>query len=269
MSSIKNAVYHHKTLELHVLPLRSDNYSYVLRDTASGLTAVVDPSETQPIIRFLETKAWGLDWILDTHHHNDHIEGNPGLKERFQAKIAASQYDIEKGRITGKPDKELKDGETFSFGDFSFRVIATPGHTLGHVSLFLEDAHWLFSGDTLFSLGCGRLFEGDPAMLWQSFQKLRELPDDTLVFCGHEYTLANARFALSVDLNNKALQERAQQVEATRNAGKLTIPTLMGEEKATNPFLRADDPVIAASVGLAGRPAVDVFTEVRERKNRA
>lgn len=241
MSSLENSVYRYESLELHILSLRSDNYSYVIRDHASGTSLVIDPSETKAIIDFLEDRKWGLDWILDTHHHNDHIEGNPGLKKHFQAKIAAPSYDIDKGRITGGPDLALREGENFSFGEFKFRVIETPGHTLGHVSLFLEGAQWLFSGDTLFSLGCGRLFEGDAPMLWQSFQKLRKLPDESLVFCGHEYTLANAVFVESLDLDLESFQEFHEGLKTRLKEEKRTIPSRLYDEKRFNPYFLAKD----------------------------
>lgn len=235
----------YESLTLHVVPLRSDNYSYVIHDEKSGQTLVFDPSETEPLIRFLKSKNYGLGLIIDTHHHDDHTEGNVGLQKEFGAKIVASAYDVEHERISGKVNQTLKDGDSLSFGAYRFRAMTTPGHTLGHVCLYLEGAHWLFSGDTLFALGCGRLFEGSASQMWTSMKKLRELPDDTLLFCGHEYTLSNARFALSIDASDR-LKQHIDALEKRRTTEGKTIPTRLADEKEFNPFLRADAPLFAA-----------------------
>jgi hydroxyacylglutathione hydrolase len=164
-------------------------------------------------------------------------------------------------------DETVKEGDTYRFGTQEVRVFETPGHTSGHISLWFPEASVLFSGDTLFALGCGRLFEGTPAQMWHSLLKLRLLPDETRVYCGHEYTLSNAKFAVTVDPNNSALKERAADIAVLRDSGKPTIPTTLGVEKATNPFLRADDADVAAAVGLAGADPVEVFGEIRRRKD--
>ncbi|RZA23936.1 MAG: hydroxyacylglutathione hydrolase [Proteobacteria bacterium] len=263
MRPLNSSVYQYKTLSCTILGLRSDNYTYMLRDEDTGKVLVIDPSETKPVIQWLDDHHWTLDWILDTHHHHDHIEGNVGLKDRFQCKIAAPAYDIDHGRITGKPDLALKDGDVFEFGSYKIRVITTPGHTLGHISLFVEGAHWLFSGDTLFSLGCGRLFEGTPVMLWESFQKLLSLPDSTLVFCGHEYTLANANF---IDKTLPALdgfKEFQEELRDRLEREKKTIPSKLSDEKRFNPYFLTADPRLS----MFGQSESEVFGKIRQLKD--
>ena len=223
-------------LEIELLPILGDNYCYLLRDPGSGTTAVIDPGTAAPIAERLDQLGRGLDWILITHHHADHTGGNLELKQRFGCRIAGPA--AEAAKVAGL-DLPLNEGDPFSLGDEAAAIIATPGHTLGHISYHFPDSQALFCGDTLFALGCGRLFEGDPPMMWRSLQKLMALDDATLVYCGHEYTASNARFALSVDGGNADLQARAAEIEELRARDEPTIPSTIGRERATNPFVRA------------------------------
>jgi hydroxyacylglutathione hydrolase len=242
-----------------------DNYGVLVHDPASGATAAIDAPEAAPVEAALTASGWTLSDILVTHHHGDHTAGIGELKQRHGARVVAPRQEALK---IPDVDEEVAEGDTVTVGTLSARVIATPGHTLGQINYYFPAAKLLFAGDTLFSIGCGRVIEGTPEMMWQSLLKLRDLPDDTSMFCGHEYTNANIRFALTIEPDNPALAARAAEVKRQVAAGTPTIPTLMGEEKRANVFLRADDPAVAAAVGLAGKPAAQVFAEVRARKNR-
>jgi hydroxyacylglutathione hydrolase len=242
-----------------------DNYGVLVHDPASGATAAIDAPEAAPVEAALTAAGWRLSDILITHHHGDHTAGIGELKQRHRARVVAPRREAAK---IPDVDEEVAEGDTVTVGTLSARVIATPGHTLGQINYYFPTAKLLFAGDTLFSIGCGRVIEGTPEMMWQSLLKLRDLPDDTAMFCGHEYTDANIRFALTIEPDNPALAARAAEVKRQVAAGTPTIPTLMGEEKRANVFLRADDPTVAAAVGLAGKPAAQVFAEVRARKNR-
>ncbi|KAA0582049.1 hydroxyacylglutathione hydrolase [Azospirillum sp. B21] len=251
-------------MEVILVPAFADNYIYVLRDAASGKVGVVDPGDAAPVQAELERRGWVLTHIFLTHHHNDHIGGVAELKARHRATVIGARADAH--RIPDL-DVALGDGDRTVFGEQTARVIAVPGHTSGHIAFWFEAAETLFSGDTLFSLGCGRLFEGTPAQMWESLQGLRSLTDSTRVYCGHEYTQSNGRFALTVDPANPALQQRMEEVAALRERNQPTIPTTIGLERRTNPFLRADDPGVQSAIGMSGAQAVDVFTELRHRKD--
>lgn len=255
-------------LEIEILPAMSDNYIYLMREPASGTTAVVDPGVAAPVLEALGRAGAGrrLDLILLTHHHGDHVGGVAELKAAFGAAVVGSRADA--ARIDGL-DRMVGEGDRLDLAGHPVEVLETPGHTGGHISYVLPEDEALFCGDTLFALGCGRLFEGDAPTMWRSLQKLAALPDATRVYCGHEYTLSNARFALTVDPDNGALQARAAEVERLREAGRPTIPSTIGLEKATNPFLRAADPAIRARLGLASAPDAAVFGEIRRRKDKA
>lgn len=250
--------------EIRLIPCLADNYAVLLRDPATEATAVVDAPEVAPILAALDQEGWDLTHILVTHHHTDHIAGVLTLKERFGATVIGPK--AERDTIPGL-DFAVVDGDPVAVGGLVGRVLETPGHTKGHIVFLFEGERLLFSGDTLFVMGCGRPFECDPPVLWESLLRLRALPDDIAVYCGHEYTLSNARFAASVDPGNAALLERLREVETLRAAGKPTLPTSIGAEKATNPFLRADDPVLAENIGLAGAEPGAVFTELRALKS--
>jgi hydroxyacylglutathione hydrolase len=227
----------------------------------------VDPAEVPPVNAALEQRGWSLDYIFNTHHHFDHTGGNLQLKKQFQGlQIVGPRADA--GRIPGI-DIQVGDGDSWQFGELEFKVFDTPGHTRGHIAYWVPEAKALFPGDTLFALGCGRLFEGDPKTMWSSLSKLLPLPADTLVYCAHEYTQSNARFAVSVDPNNTALQERKKRIDDARSKGEPTVPSLLGEELQTNPFLRPHDSGIRSAVKADNStPDWEVFGRVRTAKDK-
>lgn len=251
-------------LEIDLVPCLKDNYAYLLRDPATGATGVVDPSEAAPVEAALARRGWRLTHILNTHHHWDHTGGNPELKARHGAKVVGPKAD--RDRIPAI-DIEVDEGAPFKLGEAEAQILFIPGHTRGHIAFWFPESKAVFCGDTLFALGCGRMFEGTPEQMWRSLGKLKALPPETRVYCGHEYTQANARFALTVEPQNRALVARAKQVDETRAEGRPTVPATIGEERETNPFLRADLPSIAKTLGLDGADPVAVFAEVRHRKD--
>lgn len=255
-----------EVLDVTLIPAFSDNYIYLLRARGSGVVGIVDPGEAEPVFAALDRLEIMPTHIFNTHHHPDHTGGNEAIKERYpQARLIGPKSEM--SRISGL-ERIVIEGDTISFGTVSFQVIEVPGHTRGHVAFWSEDGNALFCGDTLFSMGCGRLFEGTPQQMWTSLRKLSSLPHETRVYCGHEYSQANARFALTVDPGNAALAKRAAEVDALRKAGEPTIPSTVGLENATNPFLRADRPEIAKAVELDGADPVKVFAEIRARKDK-
>jgi hydroxyacylglutathione hydrolase len=221
-------------LEITQIPALTDNYIYLLRDQESGETAVVDPSEATPVLTAL--KGEKLNYILNTHHHWDHTGGNLQLQKATGAMVVGFEGDAH--RIPGI-DRPLKDGQSFSLGQSTAKILFIPGHTLGHIAYHFARDLAVFCGDTLFSLGCGRLFEGTPAQMFHSLARLKNLADDTRVYCGHEYTVANAKFALTIDPKNDALRKRQKEAETLRAQKLPTVPSLLIDEKACNPFLRA------------------------------
>ena len=249
-------------LEIELVPCLKDNYAYLIHDSDAGLTAIVDPSEPDPVRKALSARGWKLTHILNTHHHFDHTGGNVPLKETTGAAIVGPGKD--RDRIPGI-DVGVDESTNWTFGARSVRVLEIPAHTRSHIAFVVDDA--AFTGDTLFAMGCGRLFEGTPAMMWSSLSKLMRLPDDTRIFCGHEYTLNNGRFALSIEPQNAALVSRMRDVESARARNLPTIPSMLGLEKKTNPFLRPDSTEIRRSLGLEGASDVDVFGEMRKRKD--
>jgi hydroxyacylglutathione hydrolase len=253
--------------DLHVaqFPARSDNFAVLLHDPGTGETASIDAPEADAIVRELQARGWRLSHILVTHKHFDHVDGIPALRESYDATVIGPSKSAAE---TGLYDDTVAEGDRLAFAGHEVRVIETPGHTLDHVSYHLPEAGLAFVGDTLFALGCGRVFEGTPEMMWGSLTKLRGLPDETSVYCGHEYTLANAKFAVTVDPDNAALHERMKEVERLRAEGQPTLPTTIGREKATNPFLRADEPALARSLGMDGAAPAAIFAEIRKRKDR-
>jgi hydroxyacylglutathione hydrolase len=251
--------------KIHQFPCLSDNFGVLIHDPATGATASIDAPEAAAVEKALQDTGWTLTDILVTHHHADHTQGIPELKAKYKCKVTAPKNEASK---IADVDATYGGGDTAKLGSLSARVIDTPGHTAGHISLVFDDDKLAFVGDTLFSIGCGRVIEGTPAQMWDSLLKLRDLPDDIRFFCGHEYTQANVKFALTIEPENPALIARAREVEELRNAGKPTLPATLGAEKAANCFLRADVPSVAASVGMSGKPAAEVFAEIRARKNK-
>ena len=251
-------------MQIALVPLLTDNYGYLLHEPTSGETGIVDPSEAAPVLAAARERGWRLTHILNTHHHHDHTGGNLDLKQATGAAIVGPAPD--RARIPGI-DIALEEGETFRLGGAAAEILFIPGHTRGHIAFHFCGEKAVFCGDTLFSLGCGRMFEGTAPMMWASLDKLRRLPAETRIYCGHEYTAANARFAVSIDPDNEALRRREGAVAALRGRGEPTIPSTMGEERAANPFLRADDPGLAAAIGLPDAPPSEVFGEIRRRKD--
>jgi hydroxyacylglutathione hydrolase len=249
---------------VHMFPCLKDNYGFLLHEPDSGETACIDTPEADRILAEAESKGWKITQIWNTHWHPDHAGGNAAIKAATGCLIVGP-----KGEAAKIPtlERQLVEGDTVKLGPVTARVLDTPGHTAGHIVYHLPEHGIAFVGDTLFALGCGRLFEGTALQMWTSLGKLRVMPEETKVYCAHEYTQANAAFALSVDPENRDLQIYADEVAQKRSTGRPTVPTTIGKEKRANPFLRADDPKLQAFVGHAG-DAVATFAEVRERKNR-
>ncbi|WP_024516535.1 hydroxyacylglutathione hydrolase [Bradyrhizobium sp. Tv2a-2] len=252
--------------DIRVFTCLTDNFGYLVHDSASGATASIDAPEAAPIIRELEREGWKLTDILITHHHGDHVGGVSELKQRYGCRVIAPH---DKTSKIANVDLRVANADVVKVGDLLARVLETPGHTLDHISYVFDNDKALFAADTLFSIGCGRVFEGTHPMMWDSLLKLRALPDDFRLYCGHEYTASNVRFALTIDPDNAALKARAEEVTRLRADNRPTIPVLLGQEKAANVFLRADDPDVAARLHMKGADAAKVFGELRERKNKS
>ncbi|HEY7610993.1 MAG TPA: hydroxyacylglutathione hydrolase [Alphaproteobacteria bacterium] len=250
--------------EIERIPVLQDNYVWLVREPAANVTAVVDPAVAEPVLAAAKRRGWRITHILNTHHHPDHTGGNLEIKKATGCTIVGPSHDRE--RIPGI-DVEVSDGDSYTFGTERGQVFFVPGHTRGHIAYWFPGSDALFCGDTLFIMGCGRLFEGTPEQMWKSLSRLRALPATAQVYCAHEYTQSNARFALTVDPGNADLKARAAEVDRLRALGTPTVPGTLGEERKTNPFLRADTPGVAAAVGLAGAEPAKVFAEVRRRKD--
>src|SRR5712664_858588 len=252
--------------EIRLFPCLTDNFGYLIHDPATKATASIDAPEAAPIVKALEREGWTLTDILVTHHHGDHVGGVAELKQKYNCRVVAPH---DKSTKIANADARVKEGDAVKVGDLTARVLETPGHTLDHVSYVFDSEKALFAADTLFSIGCGRVFEGTYPQMWDSLLKLRALPDDFKLYCGHEYTAANVKFALTVEPDNAALKARAAEVTRLRADSKPTVPTLLGEEKKANVFLRADEPSVAASVRMKDRSCAGVFCELREHKNKS
>ena len=250
-------------MDIHLIPCLEDNYAFLIVDSKQGVTAVVDTPEYQPIYDFLKTKNLKLDYILNTHHHPDHVGANIQLKEDFDAEIIGPSYDKE--RIPGITQTVSED-DVVSIGSLEARVLFTPGHTKGHIVYHFENQNALFVADTLFSVGCGYLFEGSAEQMWSSLKKIRSLPDRTKVYCAHEYTQNNIAFAKIVDEGNQALESYSADVDKRRQQGLPTVPTTLELEKKVNPFLRADKEPLVSRYG-DGDP-VKAFRKLREMKDK-
>ncbi|MGY4366365.1 hydroxyacylglutathione hydrolase [Bradyrhizobium sp. LB1.3] len=244
----------------------NDNFGYLIHDVETKATASIDAPEAGPILKALEREGWQLTDILITHHHGDHVGGVAELKQKYNCRVVAPH---DKTTKIANVDLRVANAEIVKVGSLLGRVLETPGHTLDHISYVFDTEKALFAADTLFSIGCGRVFEGTYPMMWDSLLKLRALPDDFNLYCGHEYTASNVKFALAVDPDNAALQARAAEVAKLRAENKPTVPSLLGDEKRANVFLRADEPSVAARLHMKGADAAAVFGELRERKNKS
>jgi hydroxyacylglutathione hydrolase len=253
-------------LEIYQFGCLSDNFGVLIHDAASNLTAAIDAPEAEAVRRALREKGWKLTHILVTHHHSDHTDGIAALKAETGCTVIGPK--AEAAKIKGL-DKTVAEGDTLSFGAFEVKVLDTPGHTAGHITYWIPSASVAFVGDTLFAIGCGRIIEGNAEMMWRSLQKIAHLPPETEVYCGHEYTLSNARFAMTIEPENRTLVARVIEVEGLRNEGKFTLPTTVGLELQTNPFLRPNAPDIRKRLGMETAQDWQVFAEIRERKNRS
>jgi len=252
-------------LQILTIPCLSDNYAYLAHDPATGKTAAIDVPDAGPMIKALENNGWTLSHILLTHHHWDHIEGLAELLAAAPAQVVGAKADAKR---LPPLDIAVSEGDSFMIGDEECHVIDVSGHTVGHIAFHASESKIVFTGDSLMALGCGRVFEGTYPQMWQSLSKIAALPEDTLVCSGHEYTQANAKFALTVDPGNSALISRAKAVSKARAKGQPTVPTTLKEELETNPFLRAADPEIQANLGMTGADPAAVFAEIRARKDR-
>jgi hydroxyacylglutathione hydrolase len=258
------------TLEIHQFPCLQDNYGVLIHDPVAGLTASIDAPQESAVREALKATGWKLTHIFTTHHHHDHVEGHLGLKRETGCKIYGPA--AEAADIPGI-DETVKEGDRIPFGGFELQVLETPGHTRGEVTYFIPGAlpggGVAFTGDTLFSVGCGRVIEGNHAQMWRSLEKIAALPPSTLIYCGHEYTQSNIRFALTVEPGNRALHQRKTDVDALRGQGKPTLPVSLGNELDANPFLRLQSPEIRKNLGFgADAPKAEVFAELRLRKDR-
>ncbi|MEL6584635.1 MAG: hydroxyacylglutathione hydrolase [Pseudomonadota bacterium] len=251
-------------LNIITIPCLSDNYAFLLEDTATGTIGLVDAPEAAPIIAALDERGWTLSTILLTHHHPDHIDGVPELVAKYGCTVVGAEADAHR---LPKLDTAVKEGDSVTVGNCTGAVLEVYGHTVGHIAFHFAEDETVFSADSLMAMGCGRLFEGDGPMMWASMQKFLAMPDSTTVCSGHEYTASNTKYALSVEPENAALVARAAEIEAARAKGEFTVPSNLGVEKATNPFLRAHLPETQAAIGMDGADAAAVFTEIRHRKD--
>ncbi|SPJ28315.1 hydroxyacylglutathione hydrolase [Falsiruegeria mediterranea] len=252
-------------LEIVTIPCLSDNYAFLAHDDASGETALVDAPEAGPILAELEARGWSLSHVLLTHHHWDHVDGLGGILAKHPAKVIGAAADAH--RLPAL-DAQVKDGDTFEFGGEAVHVMDVSGHTVGHIAFHMPASSVLFTADSLMALGCGRLFEGTPDQMWASLCKMAALPPETTVCSGHEYTQSNGAFAVTIEPENADLQTRVADIAQARAAGKPTVPSSLALELATNPFLRAAEPGIAANLGMFGADPAAVFTEIRSRKDK-
>ena len=249
--------------EIATIPCRRDNYAFLLH-SPGGRTALIDAPESAPISAELERRGWPLDEIWLTHHHDDHVAGVEDLRAAHHAIVLGAAADA---RRLPRLDREVGEGDTFDFDGADVQVFDASGHTIGHVAFYVPAADVVFTGDSLMALGCGRLFEGTPEQMWRTLSRLAALPDETEVCSGHEYTAANARFALTVEPDNDALRARMSEIEAARAEGRATVPSRLFDEKATNPFLRAGLSEVKAAINMREASDVDAFAEIRRRKD--
>jgi hydroxyacylglutathione hydrolase len=251
-------------LQIHQFPCLSDNFGVLVHDPVSGATLAIDAPEEAAVMNALKETGWQLTDLFITHHHPDHVGGVAALKAEFKPRIVGPRAESDK---IENLDVLVAEGDSLSFAGRLVEIIDTPGHTLGHIAYVIRSEPVAFVGDTLFSLGCGRIIEGTPEQMWASLQKLAALPPETVVYCGHEYTLSNGRFAVTVDGTNQHLLDRMVQIQHLRAEGKATLPTTIGEELLTNPFFRASAAEVKAGLDMPGGSDLAVFTKLREMKN--
>jgi hydroxyacylglutathione hydrolase len=254
------------TTHVYQFPCLKDNFGALIHDSQSGATASIDAPDAEAVIAAAASQGWAITHLLITHHHADHTQGLAALKARFPS-LRVLGPAREAARISGLTTL-LEEGDYAHIGQIAAKVLETPGHTAGHISYWFEEDSIAFCGDTLFALGCGRVLEAPLSVMWQSLVKLSALPGETQVHCGHEYTQANARFALTIEPDNVALQARAEEAARLRALGKATLPTTISAELAANPFLRAEETGIQARLGMQGADPAAVFAEIRARKDR-
>ena len=251
-------------MQITTISCLTDNYAYIINDSDSKTVGVIDPSEASPIITFLKKKNLKLNYILNTHHHFDHIGGNVELKKKYNAQVVG--FDGDKHRIPGI-DITLKDNEKWNFGNSLVKILHIPGHTLGHICFFFENEKIAFTGDTLFSLGCGRIFEGDHKQMLTSLNKIKELPQDTKIYCGHEYTYKNAEFCMKYDKDNINLKKKFEIIKKLRSKNLPTVPTSLKDELNSNIFLRCDQNELKIKLNMKNQEDFKVFEKVRDLKD--
>ena len=252
-------------LEIVTVPCLSDNYAFLAHDATSGETALVDVPDAPPILAKLNTLGWKLSHVLLTHHHRDHVDGLPDILRKHPARVIGAKADEHR---LPELDQMVVEGDTFYIGGEPVEVLDVSGHTVGHIAFYMPKSDAAFTADSLMALGCGRLFEGEPEQMWASLSKLAALPNETIVYSGHEYTQSNAKFALTIDPDNADLQNRVSDINRARAAEEPTVPSVLALEKATNPFLRAADPAIQSRLGMENSDPAAVFAEIRARKDR-
>ena len=251
-------------LEINIIPCLQDNYSYIVKDASSGVVGVVDPSEFKPVDNLIKEKFNKIDFILNTHHHFDHTGGNLELKKKYNCKIVGSSKD--ESRIPGI-DTKLRHNEIFKFGNIEFKIILVPGHTSGHICFYSANEKIIFTGDTLFSLGCGRVFEGTYSQMLNSLNKIKNLPEDTNIYCGHEYTKKNLDFCLELEFDNHFLKNKSRWIKSKISKKEPTLPVTLKDELNTNIFLRCDNSSVKKSLGMENASDVEIFKKLRDLKD--
>ena len=251
-------------MNIEIIPCLNDNYSYLIYDKHSDIVAIIDPSEFEPCDKAIKKNYKKLDFILNTHHHYDHVGGNEDLKKKYNSTVLG--FEDDKNRIPGI-DKIIKDNQEFKIGSLNFTTIFIPGHTKGHIAFYQKEAKVIFTGDTLFSLGCGRVFEGTYEQMFTSLNKLKNLPKDTKIYCGHEYTLKNFEFCLKYNPDNNFLKKRENKIKSNLKSNIPTVPSTIGEEIKTNIFFRYDDPDVKKAINLENSTDLEIFTKLRDLKD--
>ena len=251
-------------MNIEIIPCLNDNYSYLIYDKHSDIVAIIDPSEFEPCDKAIKKNYKKLDFILNTHHHYDHVGGNEDLKKKYNSTVLG--FEDDKNRIPGI-DKIIKDNQEFKIGSLNFTTIFIPGHTKGHIAFYQKEAKVIFTGDTLFSLGCGRVFEGTYEQMFTSLNKLKNLPKDTKIYCGHEYTLKNFEFCLKYNPDNNFLKKRENKIKSNLKSNIPTVPSTIGEEIKTNIFFRYDDPDVKKAINLENSSDIEIFTKLRDLKD--